>query len=461
MSTLAAILNKNPKSVIEINTALPRELGRIISHCLRKDPARRFQHMDDLKVELEELKEESDLGKLAETPAAVRPARRRWVWAGAALVLVALAVAVWLFRGSDKKPAAAPEVVPLTSYAGSERSPSFSPDGNQVVFSWNGEKQDNSDIYLKLIGSPTPERLTTDPAEDISPAFSPDGRSIGFVRVSKGRASFIIIPAIGGPERIVAEVPAPHWPATFVERAFAWLPDGKWVITDGLVLLSTESGATRSLTSSPTKSSFDFSPAVSPDGRTVAFSRWVGLVDSDIYLLDLTEDLKPKGEPRRLISLKGWSFSSAWTPNGREIIFASGGWITGTSLWRVPASGAGQPAQLPFSVGEASSPAISRTGNRLAYQRGTSTPTYGVFRWRRREWLAAPQSVSFTPRARIWLHNTLPTASESPLNPTAVESTASGSAMRTAPTPCHCIYRRVRVVAPRAGRRMGNVSPSI
>ena len=76
-----------------------------------------------------------------------------------------------------------------------------------MAFSWNGEKQDNFDIYIKLIGSPTPERLTTDPAEDISPAFSPDGRSIGFVRVAKERVSFIIIPAIGGPERIVAKSP--------------------------------------------------------------------------------------------------------------------------------------------------------------------------------------------------------------------------------------------------------------
>ena len=163
-------------------------------------------------------------------------------------------------------------MVPLTSYAGSERSPSFSPDGNQVAFSWNGEKQDNFDIYVKLIGSPTPLRLTTDPADDISPAFSPDGRSIGFVRVSKERAVFIVIPAIGGPERIVAEVPAPLRSLLGLPL-FAWLPDGKWVVTDGLALLSTESGEIRSLTSPPTKSSPDFSPAVSPDGRTVAFSR--------------------------------------------------------------------------------------------------------------------------------------------------------------------------------------------
>ncbi len=389
VSTLAAILKQEPKPISQLVADVPPDLEKIVNRCLRKDPGRRWQTMADLKVALEELRDESDSGKLAETWPTVRSAERTWVWAGAALVVVSLAAAVWFFRGSDKKPATPAEVVPLTTYAGSERSPSFSPDGNQVVFSWNGEKQDNADIYLKLIGSPTPEQLTTDPAEDISPAFSPDGRSIGFVRVSKGRASFIIIPAIGGPERIVAEVPAPPWPASFVERAFAWLPDGKWVITDGLVLLSTESGETRSLISPP-KSSFDFSPAVSPDGRTVAFSRSVGVVAWYIYVLDLTEDLKPKGEPRRLSSLNG-SISSAWSSNGREIIFASGDWLAGQASGRVPASGAGEPAQLPFSVGEASSPAISWTGNRLAYQRTAVDPNI----WRLS--LAAPGLASGPP----------------------------------------------------------------
>jgi Tol biopolymer transport system component len=73
-----------------------------------------------------------------------------------------------------------------------------------MAFSWNGEKQDNFDIYIKLIGSPNYVRLTTDPADDFSPAFSPDGRSIGFVRVSKGRATFIVIPP--------SEVRSTSWP---------------------------------------------------------------------------------------------------------------------------------------------------------------------------------------------------------------------------------------------------------
>src|SRR5262249_7744437 len=158
-----------------------------------------------------------------------------------------------------RKPAAAPQVVPLTSYPGFETSPSFSPDGNQVAFSWNGERQDNFDIYLKLIGSQNSVRLTTNRADDVSPAFSPDGRSIGFVRVSKGHASFIVIPAIGGPERIVGDLPDTD--PNFL--SFDWLPDGKWVVTNGLALLSVETGEARSLTSPPTKSLIDCFPAIS------------------------------------------------------------------------------------------------------------------------------------------------------------------------------------------------------
>jgi eukaryotic-like serine/threonine-protein kinase len=136
MSTLMAVLKQEPKPISQVVPGIPRDLEKIINRCLRKDLGQRFQHMDDLKVELEEVKKESDSGTLAGTPSAVRPTRRSWVWVGAALGVVAIAVGGWLFRGTARKPQAAPEVVPLTSYAGSERSPSFSPDGGSVVSRW-------------------------------------------------------------------------------------------------------------------------------------------------------------------------------------------------------------------------------------------------------------------------------------------------------------------------------------
>jgi eukaryotic-like serine/threonine-protein kinase len=370
MSTLMAVLKQEPKPISQLVPDIPRDLEKIINRCLRKDTERRFQHMVDVKVALQELKEESESGTLAGTQPVQRPARRAWVWAAATMVVVAIAVTGWLFRGGSRKPQAAPEVIPLTSYAGFERSPSFSPDGNQVAFSWNGEKQDNFDIYIKLIGSSNYLRLTTDPADDVSPTFSPDGRSIGFVRVSKGHGSLIVIPSIGGHERLVAEgLPAPL--PYEASHLFDWFPNGKWVVAEGLSLISTDSGEMRSLTSQP-KLLPDFSPAVSPDGRTVAFSRTADGTLSDIYLLDLTEDLKPKGEPRRLTSLNGWNHGSAWTPNGREIIFHSFFYGRGGSLWKVQASGSREPEHLAFTGGDARFPAISRSGNRLAYQREVS-----------------------------------------------------------------------------------------
>ena len=63
-STLAAILKDNPRPASQLLDGLPREVERLISRCLRKEVNQRCQHMDDVKLTLEELKEESDSGVL-------------------------------------------------------------------------------------------------------------------------------------------------------------------------------------------------------------------------------------------------------------------------------------------------------------------------------------------------------------------------------------------------------------
>jgi len=383
---LSAILSKDPKPASEIRTDIPTDLEKIINRCLRKEPEQRFQHMAEVKGALEELKEGMPSGsgqvpeqmkkesasKTARESVVGWPARRAWAWLGAALIVVALVVVAWFARGTARTPAPTPEVIPLTSYEGYEGSPSFSPDGNQVAFSWNGEKQDNYDIYVKLIDSSPYLRLTTDPAGDISPAVSPDGRSIGFIRLGNERAAFIVVPSIGGPERVVADLALPR--RTTGMRVFSWFPDGKWVVVEGLALLSVETGERRNLTSPPTEGAPDYSPTVSPDGRTVGFARNPeGRMDSSIYLLDLTEDLKPKGEPRRLSFVEGNSHVPAWMPNGQEIVFATG-LGNGIRLWRMPVSGGKEPELLSFGArGEPDCPTISRNGKRLAYQENVSS----------------------------------------------------------------------------------------
>ncbi len=55
ISTLAAVLREEPKPLKEVVSDVPAELEKMIARCLRKDPNRRFHHMMDLKVALEEL----------------------------------------------------------------------------------------------------------------------------------------------------------------------------------------------------------------------------------------------------------------------------------------------------------------------------------------------------------------------------------------------------------------------
>lgn len=60
----SAILRDKPPSVTVLNVTLPRHLGRIIRHCLEKEPERRFQTAIDLRNELEELRREWQTGEL-------------------------------------------------------------------------------------------------------------------------------------------------------------------------------------------------------------------------------------------------------------------------------------------------------------------------------------------------------------------------------------------------------------
>jgi eukaryotic-like serine/threonine-protein kinase len=379
LSTLSAVLREEPKPASQIVEGLPRELERIIARCLRKSPERRSQTMADLKVALEELKEESDSGTLSAAPARQQRPGRRLVWVAALLAAFTLGVgALWFMRSPGKTPEAALNPVPLTTYPGFQGGPSFSPDGNQVAFVWDGEKQDNDDIYVKMIGTNGPPlRLTTDAAQDYGPAWSPDGRFIAFLRIlPSGKRALLVIPAIGGLERKIAEI--------FSESRPTWSPDGNWLAISekdsetepfALSLISVDTGDKRRLTSPPKQSFGDSDPAFSPDGRSLAFSRGIaadtsGSGLSELYLLAFSDGWKPAGEPRQITFGNQGAQYPAWTADGREIAYSAGGWVS-RGLWRISvfghAAGRAEPQPLPSVGNDASEPAISRSGHRLAY----------------------------------------------------------------------------------------------
>jgi hypothetical protein len=169
-----------------------------------------------------------DSGTIADSTTAGAPERRktRLVWALAALaILFAAGAGIWFrFLRPVSRPAPELKVVPLTSYPGIQITPALSPDGKQVAFSWDGEKGDNFDIYVKLVDAGTPLRLTTNPAVEYAPAWSPDGRYIAFYRESGAGGAIFMVPALGVRSEDWANQPRHGGLA----QTLSWSPDGKF-----------------------------------------------------------------------------------------------------------------------------------------------------------------------------------------------------------------------------------------
>ena len=142
----------------------------------------------------------------------------------------------------------------------------------------------------------------------------------------------------------------------------SWTPDSKWIVCPtpkggervwALHLFSTETGEQFELTNPPSSEVGDVTPAVSPDGRTLIFSR----VSPDFYnlslwMLHLGAGYKPSGREEKDRVAGMTKFRAAWLPNGREFVFTSG---TGTNvgLWRLAISKGAVPRRLDLGIAAA------------------------------------------------------------------------------------------------------------
>ncbi|MEX2264019.1 MAG: winged helix-turn-helix domain-containing protein [Bryobacteraceae bacterium] len=311
----------------------------------------------------------------------VLTARIKWPLLVAGLAAAAIASVAVYTRSSF----ISPKVSPLTSDPGRESLPSLSPDGRQVAFVWNGEHQNNYDIYVKLLGTERALRLTNQPAMETNPVWSPDAASIAFLRVQLPETlDVMLISPLGGAERKVGEIRHPGMvdahtrPAaadTHKRHRISWTPNGEWLVVretpnekeaSALFLLSVRTGEKRRLTSPPLESGGDRDPAVSPDGSRIAFVRGPPGIGSQIHVLELDANLAPKSDPLRLTSSKWSCHDPAWTSDSLVIIFSAGS-VHSPSLWRMRASGSEPPRQIHEAGYLAYQPAIA--GSRLVYSR--------------------------------------------------------------------------------------------
>jgi serine/threonine protein kinase/Tol biopolymer transport system component len=309
---VAAVLKDEPPW-----TDLPADessgILRVLRRCLAKDPERRYHHMADVRLELEDALEEKPGEVIPTTP------RRRRLWPIAALMAVLGIAAGWGLVSllNDERSQVAPVArFKLELPAGSELAIQFdnpfaiSPDGASLALTL--VKDGHRQLYLRAL-----DRLEWVPLAHTeggySPFFSPDGNWLGFF--ADGDLKKLSL--LDGTVRTVCEAPE--------SRGATWCADGAIVFSShrhyGLLKVS-ESGGPPSILAGPDKQ----------EGQIAAYHHWpVCLPGCEALLSTLYSDFYydrrsiaavslATGESRILVEDGSWP---AYLPAG-QLLFVHG-----------------------------------------------------------------------------------------------------------------------------------------
>jgi len=302
------------------------------------------------------------LDLVAELPGHPERWSRRLVGAGVAGILVTVAFAGWMLSGSLKTPVLPMKVVPLTSLKGFEIGPSFSKDGTRVAFAWDGEAQDNNDIYVQLIGSAEPHALTSDPAFEVNPVWSPDDMQIAYLRDNpEGSALNVwVMPSLGGPGHKVSDLP--------VSMGISWSPDGRYINAaqlppkNGIYRIPVQ-GDEPLATLRPTASETIGKPRFSPNGRFLAYESCREPSKCHVQIVKVDATFTAHDSPVQLTRHPALRIEGiTWSRDGQFVVYAA---LHGPqlSLWRVEVDGRRPEERIEVAGLNATAPTIIASGD--------------------------------------------------------------------------------------------------
>jgi hypothetical protein len=207
------ILSDDPEPITSLRSNAPMELERIVRKALRRDRNDRYQHVDEMVVDLQDLKDETTRmmhGDAIQGQRGITSKESLWIAIAVVAVLVAAGVLILAPRPARLNENAHFRLlqVPFSSVM----YPSLSRDGNWVAF----PAQDNKgtyDVYWVHASGGEPRRLTNDSANMVELAdISPDGSQIVYDRHSAAGVDVAGVPSVGGLSwRIVQAGQGPKW----------------------------------------------------------------------------------------------------------------------------------------------------------------------------------------------------------------------------------------------------------
>lgn len=309
-------------------------LRLVVEQMMEKDAARR-PDAREVAARLAALGSSGAIPAYPAAPTADPGNRRRFLQAGAGMLAVA-AGGAWWWRGRRRPPAG------TLLKGGLIRDPAFSPDGDEIVFSWQKPGGHGYQLYnLSLSAGAEPKALTSGVAEDFDPVWSPDGSKICFIRRGKGESAIYLIDRETGQTRRVTTI---QYDSTWASR-LGWLGPGRISVTDKpgapgyrAVEVDLETGAKRRLLPGDVGTG-EGTARLSPDGKELLFGRAFGMNSADLFVRPVAG-----GEERRITFDEKPKTQYRWSRDGSTIVYRSSKPMW--KLWEVGRDGKGD-RELP------------------------------------------------------------------------------------------------------------------
>jgi serine/threonine protein kinase len=375
-SLIAAILEKDPVPMNEIQPMTPPALDRIVRKCLEKDPDQRWQSAADLASELKWLGERSISSSL------VRPVTKTgknflpWIMVAALAIggafLLNYLNSIWhrssetvtpVIKGDLQVSLGAPVV-------GGFARMDISNDGKTLAYV--GTIDEKTDLYVRQLDQWTSQKLEgTEGAQQ--PFFSSDNKWIGFVAGSKLKK----IPVNGGASVTLYD-------RLSTPRGATWGPDNTIIFSDspygGLKSIDANGGEVREVTKlDPKKLERSHRwPQFLSDGKTVLFTAQTGTSSFDEAAI---EAVIPATGKRHVIH-KGGAFTTCVKG---KLIFCRNAILYAVSFDEKAFQLKGKPIPVLEGVvydsrSGATQYTISDSGT-LVYQKGATLFSEGKLMW--------------------------------------------------------------------------------